>query len=122
MSGLIYKIFYPGIAPAIQAKLLSLPLPDRLKAFIVHPAGPMTIHFYAPTFKWGISIANLSDISRPTDKISLPQQLAVSCTGVIWSRYSMVINPVNYNLLAVNAAMALTGLYQISRICRDRYL
>ncbi|GBE63059.1 WD G-beta repeat containing protein [Babesia ovata] len=64
-----------------------------------HPAGPFTIHFYAPTFKWGISIANLADINRPTDKLSLPQQLAVSCTGIIWSRYSTVITPVNYNLL-----------------------
>ncbi|ORM42247.1 putative cytosolic iron-sulfur protein assembly protein Ciao1 [Babesia sp. Xinjiang] len=75
MSGILCKLFYPGFVPALQAKILSLPLPDRVKSIIVHPAGPMTIHFYAPTFKWGISIANLSDINRPTDKMSLPQQL-----------------------------------------------
>ena len=28
---------------------------------------------------------------------------AITATGVIWSRYSTQITPVNYNLLAVNA-------------------
>ncbi|KAK1444235.1 mitochondrial pyruvate carriers like protein [Babesia gibsoni] len=120
MSAVLQKIFYPGIVPALQAKVLSLPLPEKAKAVLGHPAGPFTIHFYAPTFKWGISIANLADINRPTDKMSLPQQLAVTCTGMIWSRYSMVIIPKNYNLFAVNAAMALTGTYQLYRICCDR--
>ncbi|EKX73202.1 conserved hypothetical protein [Theileria equi strain WA] len=120
MAGVFQKIFYPGIAPFLQSKVLALPLPEKVKSFIVHPAGPFTIHFYAPTFKWAISIANLSDINRPTELISLPQQIAVAATGLIWSRYSTVITPVNYNLLSVNAAMAVTGIYQISRICRDR--
>lgn len=43
---------------------------------------------------------------------------AITATGVIWSRYSVVINPVNYNLLAVNAFMAMTGFYQIFRKLR----
>ena len=33
------------------------------------------VHFWAPTFKWGISIANIADMSRPAEKISLPQQI-----------------------------------------------
>ncbi len=32
---------------------------------------------------------------------------AVTATGLIWSRYSTQINPVNYNLLAVNLFMFL---------------
>lgn len=32
---------------------------------------------------------------------------AVTATGVIWSRYSTQITPVNYNLLAVNFFMAM---------------
>jgi hypothetical protein len=31
----------------------------------------------------------------------------VTATGVIWSRYSTQITPVNYNLLTVNFFMAL---------------
>eukprot|EP00877_Chromochloris_zofingiensis_P009073 jgi/Chrzof1/4419/Cz14g12130.t1 len=88
---------------------------SKLQAFWNHPAGPKTIHFWAPTFKWGITFANLADYQRPPENISLPQQLAVTATGVIWSRYSTQITPVNYNLLTVNVFMAATGMYQLYR-------
>jgi hypothetical protein len=88
---------------------------QRIASFWNHPAGPKTIHFWAPTFKWGISIANIADLQRPADKISVPQQCAIAATGVIWSRYSTQITPVNYNLLAVNIFMAATGSYQLYR-------
>lgn len=88
---------------------------SRARAFWHHPAGPKTIHFWAPTGKWLISLANLADMQRPADKISYPQQVAVTATGVIWSRFSTQINPVNYNLLSVNAFMAVTGAIQLFR-------
>ncbi|KAK9835459.1 hypothetical protein WJX74_000506 [Apatococcus lobatus] len=88
---------------------------QRLSGIWNHPAGPKTIHFWAPTFKWAISLANIADFQRPAEQVSYPQQLAVTATGLIWSRFSFVITPVNYNLFAVNAAMATTGLYQLSR-------
>ena len=69
----------------------------------------------APTFKWGITFANIADFSRPAETISTPQQCAVTATGVIWSRFATQITPVNYNLLTVNAFMAMTGMYQLSR-------
>ncbi|KAL6843178.1 hypothetical protein ACP4OV_026891 [Aristida adscensionis] len=94
---------------------------SKLQAFWNHPAGPKTIHFWAPTFKWGISIANIADFTKPPEKISYPQQVAVACTGIIWSRYSLVITPRNLNLLSVNIAMATTGLYQLSRKIRQDY-
>mmetsp|Transcript_32822 Transcript_32822/g.93149 ORF Transcript_32822/g.93149 Transcript_32822/m.93149 type:complete len:108 (-) Transcript_32822:237-560(-) len=88
---------------------------SKVAAFWNHPAGPKTIHFWAPTFKWAISLANVADFKRPVDQVSLPQQMAVTATGVIWSRFSTQINPVNYNLLSVNAFMAVTGGYQLYR-------
>jgi hypothetical protein len=42
---------------------------------LVHPAGPLTIHFWAPTFKWGITLANLADIRCAPEKISWETQL-----------------------------------------------
>ena len=36
-----------------------------------------TVHFWAPTFKWGISIANIADFSKPPEKISYPQQIGM---------------------------------------------
>ena len=38
----------------------------------------------APTFKWGIGIANIADFKRPAEQVSYPQQLAVTTTGLIW--------------------------------------
>jgi hypothetical protein len=38
-------------------------------------------------------------------------------------RYSLAITPVNYNLFAVNGAMAITGSYQLSRkLTADGYI
>lgn len=67
---------------------------SRLQAFWNHPAGPKTIHFWAPTFKWGISLANIADFSRPAELVSYPQQTAVTATGLIWSRFATQITPV----------------------------
>lgn len=35
------------------------------------------VHFWAPTFKWGISIANIADFSKPPEKLSYPQQIGM---------------------------------------------
>ncbi|XP_033131081.1 mitochondrial pyruvate carrier 4 isoform X1 [Brassica rapa] len=79
------------------------------------------VHFWAPTFKWGISIANIADFAKPTDKISYPQQLVVACSGVIWFRYGMVITPKNWNLSSVNLAMAGTGICQLARKIKNDF-
>ncbi|XP_051125946.1 mitochondrial pyruvate carrier 4-like [Andrographis paniculata] len=94
---------------------------SKLQALWNHPAGPKTIHFWAPTFKWGISIANIADASKPPEKISYPQQIAVTATGLIWSRYSTVITPKNWNLFSVNIVMACTGIYQLTRKIQHEY-
>jgi len=78
------------------------------------------VHFWAPTTKWLISIANIADLARPVEKMSLPQQAAITATGIIWSRYATQIKPVNYNLLSVNAFMAGTGIWHIARIVRHK--
>ncbi|CAL6366794.1 unnamed protein product [Bathycoccus prasinos] len=88
---------------------------SSFRAFLNHPAGPKTIFFWAPTMKWAITIANVKDFQRPPELLSVPQQSAVALTGLIWMKYSLDITPKNYNLMAVNAAMAVTGLYQLYR-------
>mmetsp|Transcript_368 Transcript_368/g.623 ORF Transcript_368/g.623 Transcript_368/m.623 type:complete len:119 (+) Transcript_368:5391-5747(+) len=85
-----------------------------------HPAGPKTVFFWAPTMKWVLVIAGVKDMSRPVERVSLPQSAALATTGVIWARYSMVITPVNYNLGLVNLFVGATGLYQVVRVVRAR--
>ncbi|KAJ3108571.1 Mitochondrial pyruvate carrier 2 [Phlyctochytrium planicorne] len=41
---------------------------------------------------------------------------ALAATGIIWSRYSMVITPINYNLMSVNLFVGASGIYQLVRI------
>lgn len=60
-------------------------------------------------------MAGIGDLQRPADKISIPQSASLAATGLIWSRYCMVIIPKNYSLMSVNIFVALTGLYQVGR-------
>lgn len=53
--------------------------------------------------RWGISIANIADFKRPPEQVSYPQQCAVTATGLIWTRFATVINPVS-NFLVLDKA------------------
>jgi len=78
-------------------------------------AGPKTIHFWAPAWKWALVIAGLFEAQRPPETVSAPQAAALTATGVIWSRYATQIIPKNYSLLTVNIFVAGTGMYQLYR-------
>lgn len=47
--------------------------------------------------------------------VSVNQQLAVFITGVLWTRYSFVINPINWNLAIANFFMGTSAAYQLYR-------
>jgi hypothetical protein len=57
-------------------------MPGFVRNIAAHPAGPFTIFFWAPTSKWLLSANNLVDLNKPTDKMSLSQQLALTSTGL----------------------------------------
>jgi hypothetical protein len=46
--------------------------------------------------KWGLVIAGISDFYRPPEKLSLTQNLALTATGSIWTRWCLIIKPKNY--------------------------
>ena len=79
------------------------------------PAGPFTVHFWAPMSKWMISGASFMDLHRPTDKISLPQYTALTLTGFFFSRYSLLVTPINYTLCSVNVALFGSSAWHLSR-------
>ncbi|KAK8864162.1 hypothetical protein IAR55_001408 [Kwoniella newhampshirensis] len=89
---------------------------SKFQSFLNHPAGPKTIFFWAPVAKWGLVAAGLKDLSRPAEKLSVSQNVALAATGFIWVRYSFVITPVNYSLAAVNLFVGANGLTQLYRI------
>uniref|UniRef100_A0A336L9Q6 Mitochondrial pyruvate carrier n=1 Tax=Culicoides sonorensis TaxID=179676 RepID=A0A336L9Q6_CULSO len=80
-----------------------------------HAAGPKTVFFWAPCFKWGLVVAGLSDLRRPADQLSINTSASLLATGIIWSRYSLVIIPKNYALFSVNVFVALTQMIQLYR-------
>ncbi|XP_028993219.1 mitochondrial pyruvate carrier 2b [Betta splendens] len=93
-------------------------LPAKLRPLYNHPAGPKTVFFWAPMFKWGLVAAGLADMTRPADKLSTSQSAVLTATGLIWSRYSLVIIPKNWNLFAVNFFVGSAGASQLFRIWR----
>ena len=110
MSG-IYRALVKTFDPLV---------PTKLRPIWDSPAGPKTIFFWAPAVKWVIVCAGISDLKRPVEKISLGQTLSLAATGVIWTRYSMVIKPKNYVLMSVNVFIAATNLAQLGRIVKAR--
>ncbi|TFK54512.1 UPF0041-domain-containing protein [Heliocybe sulcata] len=93
---------------------------SKFQQFINHPAGPKTVFFWGPMMKWCLVAAGLKDMTRPAEKLSVSQNLALLATGAIWVRYSFVITPVNYSLAAVNLFVGGTGAIQLGRIWKYR--
>ncbi|XP_069361770.1 mitochondrial pyruvate carrier 2-like isoform X4 [Maniola hyperantus] len=68
----------------------------------------------------GLVLAGLGDLRRPVEALSVPQCASLAATGLVWSRYSLVIIPKNYSLFAVNVFVAVTNLYQMGRAYRHQ--
>ena len=45
--------------------------------------------------QWSIVLAGISDLTRPAESLSLTQNIALTATGVIWTRWCFVIKPRN---------------------------
>lgn len=60
-------------------------------------------------------MAGLNDLRRPADQLSVGQSASLAATGVIWSRYSLVIIPKNYGLFSVNVFVAAVQFVQLYR-------
>lgn len=103
-------------------RVLDKKMPAKLQPMWNHPAGPKTIFFWAPLMKWSLVIAGIGDMQRPVEKLSQSQSASLAATGIIWSRYSMVIIPKNYSLFSVNVFVFLTQLYQLIRIFKHQKL
>ena len=78
-------------------------------------AGPFTVHFWAPMSKWMISGASFLELDRPTDKISLAQYSALTLTGFFFSRYALLVTPINYMLCSVNIALFGSSAWHLGR-------
>lgn len=85
-------------------------------------AGPFTVHFWAPMSKVFISGASMLDLNRPTDQISLPQYAALTATGFFFTRYALLVTPINYLLCSVNVALFLSSFWHFGRKIKADYV
>ncbi|KAI5846083.1 mitochondrial pyruvate carrier [Tricharina praecox] len=87
----------------------------------INPAfNPRTVHFWAPVLKWGLVIAGISDFYRPVQDLSVNQNAALTATGMIWTRWCLIIKPRNIPLAAVNFFLGVVGATQLTRIALYR--
>jgi hypothetical protein len=68
--------------------------------------------------KWGLVLAGINDLQRPVEKLSGTQQIALFCTGAIWSRWCLIIKPKNYFLASVNFFLGTVAGTQLIRLYR----
>lgn len=61
-------------------------------------------------------LAGAADFARPASSLSISQNAALTCTGLIWTRWCFVIKPRNLFLASVNFAVGMVGLAQIGRV------
>ncbi|KAF7898460.1 uncharacterized protein EAE97_001799 [Botrytis byssoidea] len=80
------------------------------------PIGVKTVHFWAPVMKWALVLAGISDLARPAEKLSLTQNAALTATGIIWTRWCLIIKPRNILLATVNFFLGMVGVVQVTRI------
>ena len=107
--------------PAVQSALTAANL-GVVSTIAAADAGPFTVHFWAPMSKWLISGASFLDLHRPTDKISLAQYTALTLTGFFFSRYSLLVIPINYTLCSVNIALFGSSAWHLGRKINADYL
>ncbi|WKX92225.1 hypothetical protein Q1695_010337 [Nippostrongylus brasiliensis] len=115
-----HRLLYNAICK-LGDKVVYPILPAFAKPAWNHPAGPKTVFFWAPTIKWALVGAGLADLARPANKLSPYQNGAICVTGAIWTRYCLVITPINYYLCSVNFFVMCSGLIQLCRIAHYRY-
>ncbi|XP_075985045.1 mitochondrial pyruvate carrier 2-like isoform X2 [Anticarsia gemmatalis] len=90
-------------------------VPGKLRPLWEHPAGPKTIFFWAPAFKWALVLASLDSFSRPLEVVSTSQSATLAATGLVWTRYCLVITPINYSLAICNFMLGVANSVQTMR-------
>ena len=120
-AGAVGLLGLVATGPAIQSAVVGAEL-GVVSTFAGAAAGPFTVHFWAPMSKWLISGASMMELDRPVEKISLAQYTALTLTGAFFSRYALLVNPINYMLCSVNVALFSSSAWHLGRKVKADYV
>ena len=60
-------------------------------------------------------LSGAADFARPASQLSISQNLALTATGAVWTRWCFIIKPPNIFLASVNFCLFSVGLTQVVR-------
>lgn len=90
----------------MDRQLLSLPL---------HTTWVKRLHILQ-----ALVMASLDDFRRPLEKVSTTQSATLAATGIIWTRYCLIITPINYSLSLCNFMLGMANGVQCFRAYRHQ--
>ena len=108
------------IAYAMASPYLKSIMPEG--SYLASSGGPFTIHPWPPVTKLFLSATSLSDLHRPTEKISLTQYAALTLTGFIFTFYGLYVTPINYPLTSVNVLLCGSSAWHLGRKIKADFL
>lgn len=114
-AGLGATALFVYAAPTLKEKM-----PEG--TYLASAGGPFTIHPWPPVTKIFLSAASLTDLWRPTDKISLTQYAALTITAAIFSKYALLVSPINYPLMLVNVLLFGSSAWHLGRKVKADFL
>ena len=62
------------------------------------------------------------NLDIPTERISIAQYSALTATGLFFSRYALLVAPVNYMLCSVNIALFGSSAWHLGRKLKADYV
>jgi mitochondrial pyruvate carrier 2 len=63
--------------------------------------------------QWCLVIAGIADFARPASQLSTTQNVALTATGLIWTRWCLIIKPKNYLYVLFVPDLYMKCLYDI---------
>ncbi|XP_074590799.1 mitochondrial pyruvate carrier 1-like [Curcuma longa] len=91
---------------------------SAFRAFLNSPVGPKTTHFWGPISNLGFVIAGMVDTQKPPEVISRNMTAVMCVYSGLFMRFSWMVQPRNYLLIAIHASNESVQLYQLSRWAR----
>ncbi|XP_042520868.1 mitochondrial pyruvate carrier 1-like isoform X2 [Macadamia integrifolia] len=91
---------------------------SNFRAFWNSPMGPKTTQFWGPIANFGFVAAGLIDTQKPPAMVSGNMTAAMCVYAALFMRFSWMVRPRNYMILAGHVCNETVQLYQLSRVVK----